>query len=70
MSFEDLPELTHDDAALDVGEDDGTISIVENTAVTEMLNEVPIHQNAAKWSRLENAISKIMSNVDYVINFN
>ena len=70
MSFEDLPELAHDDAALDAGEDDGTISIVENTTVTVMLNEVPIYQNAAKRSRLENAISKIMSNIDYLINFN
>lgn len=70
MSFEDLPKLAHDDAALGAGEDDGTISTVENTTVTEMLNEVPIYQNAAKRSRLENAISKIMSNIDYLINFN
>ena len=63
IEFDDWTELNHDDAASehssDVDEDDEIISILENTTVTETLNEAPIN---AKWSRLENVIGKITKN--------
>lgn len=54
IELDDFPKLTHSDAVSDVEEADQLIFIVENTAVTETLNEAPINQNAAKQFRLEN----------------
>ena len=46
------------------------ISIVENTTVTEILNEASVIQNAVKRSRLENVIGKITKNIYYSMNLN
>ena len=46
------------------------ISIVENTTVTEILNEASVIQNAVKRSRLESVIGKITKNIDYSMNLN
>ena len=56
IKFENLSNITHDDAASEVDEVDETISIFENTAITETLNEAPINQNATKRSRLRAAL--------------
>ena len=65
--FDDLHELSHDDAASNVDEKD---DIFEDSTVTETQNESPSNQHAAKRSRLENVIGKITSNVGYSISFN
>ena len=41
IEFDFFTELTHDNAASDADEDDEMISIVENTTVTETLDEAP-----------------------------
>ena len=56
IKFEDLFNITHDDAASGVDEVNETISIFENTTITETLNEALINQNAAKRSRLSVAL--------------
>ena len=65
--FDDLHELSHDDPASNVDEND---DIFEDPTVTETPNESPSNQYAAKRSRLENVIGKITSNVEYSISFN
>ena len=65
--FDDLHELSHDDAASNVDENN---DIFEDPRVTKMPNESPSNQHAAKRSRLENVIGKITSNVEYSISFN
>ena len=44
--------------------------VFEDPTVTEMSNESPSNQHAAKRSRLENVTGKITSNVEYSISFN
>ena len=55
-NFDDLHELSHDDAASNVDEND---NIFEVPTVTETPNKSPSNQHAAKRSRLENVIGKI-----------
>ena len=44
--------------------------VFEDPTVTEMSNESPSTQHAAKRSRLENITGKITSNVEYSISLN
>ena len=65
--FEDLRELSHDDAASNIDENN---DIFEDPIVTEAPNESPSNQHAAKRARLENVTGKITSNVEYSVSFN